>query len=106
MGNNNQHCDEFSDKFINLMSKVVDSTGSVQILLDFNDSIMTYFFHEFFHEDYDIKDLDYDICNIGNMFLAQDTFNSLHKCLNNEDIELDVAVVVNDLEDFLIGNGV
>lgn len=106
MENNNQYSDEFSSEFINLMSKVVDSTGSLQILLDFNDSIMTYFFYEFFHEDYDIKDLENDICNIGNMFLAQDSFNSLHKCLNNEDIELDVAIVVNDLEDFLLEAGV
>lgn len=85
-----------------MLDKIIDKTGDVKILHDFNQSILKYFYSEYFSEDYDIKNIEEDICNIGNSLLNQDKYAILHDILNNDEIELDVSIVVNDIEEYIM----
>lgn len=86
-----------------MLDKIIDKTGGLKILRDFNQSILDYFYSEYFSEDYDIKNIEEDVCDIGNSLLNQDKYAILHDILNNDEIELDVSIVVNDIETYIMG---
>lgn len=86
-----------------ILNKIIEETGSIDILKNFNNSIMNYFFAEYFNEDYEMENLVQDICDIGNAFLENEKYAILHKVLNQEDLDIDVSIIVNEIENYIVG---
>lgn len=82
-----------------LLAKVKNTLGNITLLHSYLKSIQNYYLKEY---EYNKNTFNDEITQIANNFLNQTRYNKLCKLLNNEELELAIAVMANELENYYI----
>lgn len=94
--------DDFEKQFYLLLNKMQTKTNNKNIFNNLSKTIITYFFKQFYVDNYDLNKLNDDIfCLLKNF---SNHYYEIDKILSEKEQCFIVAVIANQLEDFLLNN--
>jgi hypothetical protein len=64
----------------------------------FINNVIAYFRKEYLVEDYDINNLEEDVCNLANSYLSMEKYKSFNDKLNDDELSFIAALMTNYLE--------